>query len=395
MPFVHLRLHTEYSLLDGIVRVPELMAAVAAAGMPAVALTDQSNLFAMVKFYKEAQSAASSRLIGVDAWIREPRRARTPPARLRAVPVPEPGRLPQSDPAGDALLPRGAATRRADDRARVARAAAVAGLIVLSGGPEGDIGQALARGTRRRGGALPRRAGRRCAAIASTSRCSAPAGPANRRYAEAVLDLARARGVAGGRDQRRALPDASVISRRTRPACASTTARMLADPGRRAALLRGAVPQEPRGDGGAVRRCAGTARQHASRWPSAARWRSGWAPRCCPPIRCPPAAPPRISCARNPSAASSARLALASARRNSPRRRRRLSGAPGPGTRRHLQHGLRGILPDRGRLHPLGARKRRAGGTRPRLGRGLAGGVRARRSRTSIRSSTICCSSDS
>lgn len=54
---MHLRLHTEYSLVDGIVRVPELMAAVAAAGMPAVALTDQSNLFAMVKFYKEGLAA--------------------------------------------------------------------------------------------------------------------------------------------------------------------------------------------------------------------------------------------------------------------------------------------------------------------------------------------------
>jgi DNA polymerase-3 subunit alpha len=70
--FVHLRLHTEYSLLDGIVRVPELMAAVAAAGMPAIALTDQSNLFAMVKFYKEALGAGIKPLIGVDAWIREP-----------------------------------------------------------------------------------------------------------------------------------------------------------------------------------------------------------------------------------------------------------------------------------------------------------------------------------
>ena len=69
--FVHLRLHTEYSLLDGIVRVPELMTAVAAAGMPAVALTDQSNLFAMVKFYKEALGAGVKPLIGVDAWIRE------------------------------------------------------------------------------------------------------------------------------------------------------------------------------------------------------------------------------------------------------------------------------------------------------------------------------------
>ena len=52
--FVHLRVHTEYSLADGLVRVPELMEAVAAAGMPAVALTDQANLFAMVKFYRAA-----------------------------------------------------------------------------------------------------------------------------------------------------------------------------------------------------------------------------------------------------------------------------------------------------------------------------------------------------
>ena len=69
--FVHLRLHTEYSLLDGIVRVPELMVAVAEAGMPAVALTDQSNLFAMVKFYKAALGVGIKPLIGVDAWVRE------------------------------------------------------------------------------------------------------------------------------------------------------------------------------------------------------------------------------------------------------------------------------------------------------------------------------------
>ncbi len=78
---MHLRLHTEYSLLDGIVRVPELMAAVAGAGMPAVALTDQSNLFAMVKFYKEAQAAGVKPLIGVDVWIREAGE-RTPPSRV-------------------------------------------------------------------------------------------------------------------------------------------------------------------------------------------------------------------------------------------------------------------------------------------------------------------------
>src|SRR2546423_3389145 len=63
--FVHLRLHTEYSLSDSVVRVPELIAAVAAAGMPAVALTDQGNLFAMVKFYREALKAGGKPPLGV------------------------------------------------------------------------------------------------------------------------------------------------------------------------------------------------------------------------------------------------------------------------------------------------------------------------------------------
>jgi DNA polymerase-3 subunit alpha len=143
-PFVHLRLHTEYSLVDGVVRVPELMQAVKAASMPAVALTDQSNLFAMVKFYKEALAAGLKPIIGVDAWIHEPGE-RVTPSRIvllcqnlegyrhltqlvtrsylegqhRGIPMLEPAWLDI-----DTLR----------------------GLIVLSGGPEGDIGRALARG---------------------------------------------------------------------------------------------------------------------------------------------------------------------------------------------------------------------------------------------------------
>ncbi|HZO24143.1 MAG TPA: DNA polymerase III subunit alpha, partial [Steroidobacteraceae bacterium] len=70
--FVHLRLHTEYSLIDSVVRVPELIDAVAAAGMPAVALTDQNNLFAMVKFYRAALAKGVKPLIGVDLRVREP-----------------------------------------------------------------------------------------------------------------------------------------------------------------------------------------------------------------------------------------------------------------------------------------------------------------------------------
>jgi len=78
MSFVHLHLHTEYSLVDSVVRITAegegsvgLMDAAARAGMPAVALTDQSNLFAMVKFYRAAQSAGVKPVIGVDLLIRE------------------------------------------------------------------------------------------------------------------------------------------------------------------------------------------------------------------------------------------------------------------------------------------------------------------------------------
>ena len=69
--FVHLRVHTEYSLLDSVVRVPELMAATAAGGMPAIALTDECNLFAMVKFYRAALAAGIKPLIGIDLWVRD------------------------------------------------------------------------------------------------------------------------------------------------------------------------------------------------------------------------------------------------------------------------------------------------------------------------------------
>ncbi|HEY2419235.1 MAG TPA: PHP domain-containing protein, partial [Steroidobacteraceae bacterium] len=70
--FVHLRLHTEFSLSDSVVRVPELIAAVAAERMPAVALTDQCNLFAMVKFYRAAVARGVQPIIGVDLQLREP-----------------------------------------------------------------------------------------------------------------------------------------------------------------------------------------------------------------------------------------------------------------------------------------------------------------------------------
>jgi len=70
--FVHLHLHTDYSLVDGLVRVKPLIKAVVDAGMPAVAVTDQHNLFAAVKIYKAAQQSGVKPIIAADLRLRDP-----------------------------------------------------------------------------------------------------------------------------------------------------------------------------------------------------------------------------------------------------------------------------------------------------------------------------------
>ncbi|MCD6055091.1 MAG: polymerase subunit alpha [Gammaproteobacteria bacterium] len=67
--FVHLHLHSEYSLSDGIIRLEPLVNTVSDQNMVAVAITDQSNLFATVKFYQEARAAGIKPIIGADIFI--------------------------------------------------------------------------------------------------------------------------------------------------------------------------------------------------------------------------------------------------------------------------------------------------------------------------------------
>ena len=67
--FVHLRLHSEYSLVDGLVRVKPLAQKVADIGMPAVAITDFNNLFGLVKFYKSTQAAGIKPIAGADVLV--------------------------------------------------------------------------------------------------------------------------------------------------------------------------------------------------------------------------------------------------------------------------------------------------------------------------------------
>ena len=142
--FVHLRLHTEYSLQDSVVRIPELVERAAQLGMPAVAVTDQNNLFAMVKFYREALKRGVKPIIGVDVLLRM-RGERAVPARLT---------LLCKDPGGYQnvanLITR--AWLEGQDRGvpLIERAwldaETTAGLIALSGAHEGDVGRALLAG---------------------------------------------------------------------------------------------------------------------------------------------------------------------------------------------------------------------------------------------------------
>ena len=64
LPFVHLHVHTEYSLLDGAIRIDKMLAKCRRLGMNAVAITDHGNMFGAVQFYKEAERAEIKPIIG-------------------------------------------------------------------------------------------------------------------------------------------------------------------------------------------------------------------------------------------------------------------------------------------------------------------------------------------
>ncbi len=69
--FVHLHLHSEYSLADSTIRIPELVGRCVAQGQPSVAMTDRNNLFALVKFYKAAEGAGIKPIAGADISVAE------------------------------------------------------------------------------------------------------------------------------------------------------------------------------------------------------------------------------------------------------------------------------------------------------------------------------------
>ncbi|HSN51327.1 MAG TPA: DNA polymerase III subunit alpha, partial [Woeseiaceae bacterium] len=144
MPFVHLHVHTEYSLVDSTVRIPALAAKAAADGMPAVAMTDRNNLFGLVKFYRRAIASGVKPLIGADLRIANP----DDPGRPYTLIV-----LCQDD-RGYRNLCRAISRAYLEGRVRGEPMirhewldrASCEGLIALSGGVHGDVGHSLLLG---------------------------------------------------------------------------------------------------------------------------------------------------------------------------------------------------------------------------------------------------------
>jgi DNA polymerase-3 subunit alpha len=140
--FVHLHVHSEYSLTDSTIRIAGLVAGCARADMPAVALTDQSNLFALVKFYKAAEAAGVKPIAGSDLWLADPE-DRGQPQRLTVLCQNREGYLNLSR-----LLSRAYAENRHGDRVLIDAGwldTANTGLIALAG-HDSDVGRLLLAG---------------------------------------------------------------------------------------------------------------------------------------------------------------------------------------------------------------------------------------------------------
>ncbi|MFP6797961.1 MAG: DNA polymerase III subunit alpha, partial [Pseudomonas sp.] len=141
--FVHLRLHTEFSLVDGLVRVKPLIKSVAATGMPAVAVTDMSNMCSLVKFYKAAMGGGIKPICGADIWLASADED-GPLSRMTLLAMNAKGYRNLTE-----LVSRGWSEGQSNDLVIIQRdwvKQASEGLIALSGAKEGEVGHALLDG---------------------------------------------------------------------------------------------------------------------------------------------------------------------------------------------------------------------------------------------------------
>ena len=138
--FVHLRLRTEFSLVDSVIRIKPLVNALESMGMPACAITDHCNFFGLVKFYKAIQGSGIKPIAGSDFWVK-PLDTDTAPYMVTLLAMNTEGyknitqlislAYQQGQHHGEPFLQREWIGKYA------------AGVIALSGGKFGDVGHAL------------------------------------------------------------------------------------------------------------------------------------------------------------------------------------------------------------------------------------------------------------
>src|SRR5947209_11535545 len=141
--FVHLRLHSEFSVVDGTVRIDDAVDAAGQDAMPALALTDLCNEFGLIKFYKAARARGIKPIAGCDVLVTH-ESEREAPLRALLLVASRAGYLRLCD-----WLTRAYRTNQFRGRAELRRewfAEGTDGLIALSGARDGDVGQALLQG---------------------------------------------------------------------------------------------------------------------------------------------------------------------------------------------------------------------------------------------------------
>ena len=154
--FVHLRLHSEFSITDGVVRIDDAVAAAVKDEMGALALTDLSNLFGLVRFYTAARSGGIKPIAGADVWVSNPQDP-DQPHRLLLLVQNHSGYLNLCELLSRASLENQSRGRAEVDSAWFSEPAAKAedkkakktlayGLIALSGARQGEVGSTLLAG---------------------------------------------------------------------------------------------------------------------------------------------------------------------------------------------------------------------------------------------------------
>jgi DNA polymerase III subunit alpha len=141
--FVHLRVHSDYSMLDGLNKIKPIIAKVKELGMPAVAITDQMNMCGLVKYYTAAHSSGIKPIIGADFWMQDG----ADPGNLFRLTILAKDNLGYKNVT--LLISRAYQRGHIRDRAVIDRNWLIEhkdGLIILSGGRMGDLGMALTKG---------------------------------------------------------------------------------------------------------------------------------------------------------------------------------------------------------------------------------------------------------